>query len=159
MPDVTPALRYCFGCGTEKPVDEFSKSKPNRCRDCVATAARGRYQDARVQARVRAASKARYHAHREEANAQAHEYNRTTKEAALRIYGSACAVCGSTQDLEFDHVQGDGAAHRKREGNQTMLRRIARTGARLTDVELQLLCITHHREKSSAERRARCATK
>jgi hypothetical protein len=75
--------------------------------------------------------------------------------AAIRIYGGRCVRCGATDGLEFDHVNGDGRAHRQREGNNAMYRRIARTDAPLADVELQLLCRTHHYEKTGAERRAR----
>lgn len=156
--DVTQAtqLRMCFSCCAEKPVEVFSRSKPNSCKDCVAAKARSRYQDnpaerERMLARSRAYHRANPDAMREHNRA----YYAKNLAAAIAIYGGCCVRCGSTDRMEFDHVNGDGAEHRKREHNQQMLRRIARTGARLPDVEIQLLCHAHHWEKTLAERRAR----
>lgn len=36
--------KVCLICGQEKPADAFSKSYPNRCRDCVAEQTRARRQ-------------------------------------------------------------------------------------------------------------------
>ena len=68
--------------------------------------------------------------------------------AALGIYGGACSRCGSSEDLEFDHVNDDGLAHRAIETLHSMLHRIVRTGAPLTDWDLQILCRPCHRWKT-----------
>ena len=39
--------RTCKECGQEKPASDFSKSYPNRCRECVAKAAREKRQEAK----------------------------------------------------------------------------------------------------------------
>ena len=39
--------RICTECGQEKPASDFSKSYPNRCRECVAKAAREKRQEAK----------------------------------------------------------------------------------------------------------------
>ena len=36
--------KTCQICGQEKPAEAFSKSYPNRCRECVAEAARDKRQ-------------------------------------------------------------------------------------------------------------------
>lgn len=74
---------------------------------------------------------------------------RRTRKAAEAVYGGCCSKCGSTERLQFDHVNGDGAAHRQRENVQAMYRRISRQGV-LADVDLQLLCICCHWEKTRA---------
>jgi hypothetical protein len=38
-------------------------------------------------------------------------------------YGTACACCGGTADLQIDHVNGDGAAHRAQVGRGTSMYR------------------------------------
>lgn len=78
------------------------------------------------------------------------ETMRRLRAEAERIYGGVCVVCGSSVRLEFDHVKGDGGAHRVWERVQQMYRRIVRYGKPLDDVELQLLCHAHHVEKTRA---------
>lgn len=149
-------LRMCFSCCIEKPAEVFSKAKPNSCKECITAKAKQRYHDSPAEReRMRVYAKARYQEHREEMREYGRAYYAKNLAAAVAVYGGCCARCGSTDRLEFDHVNGDGAEHRKREHNQLMLRRIARTSARLPDVELQLLCHAHHWEKTLAERRAK----
>lgn len=156
----TQPLRFCFGCHIEKPVEEFSKPQPNRCLDCFLTArreyGRRRYQK---HPELRERAKAKYQADPEKFREQNRRYYAMYLAGALQVYGGCCARCGSTDRLEFDHVNGDGAEHRRREHNQSMLRHIALTGQRLPDVDLQLLCHEHHWEKTLAERRARAAAR
>lgn len=40
--------KVCQICGQAKPAEAFSKSYPNRCRECVAEQARGRRQRAKI---------------------------------------------------------------------------------------------------------------
>jgi 5-methylcytosine-specific restriction endonuclease McrA len=72
---------------------------------------------------------------------------------AEKIYGAACAECGRTSDLEFDHVNNDGHEHRQQESVVSMYRRIVAAGAPLEDRELQLLCQSCHLKKTSKQRR------
>ena len=71
-------------------------------------------------------------------------YARMTARSA-QIYGGQCEWCASTRSLEFDHVNGDGDEHRKAESSVSMKRRIVRTGRRLDDVSLRLLCAPCHK--------------
>jgi hypothetical protein len=51
------------------------------------------------------------------------------KAAVFAHYGAACACCGSTADLQIDHVNGDGKEHREQVGRGTqMYRWLARNG-------------------------------
>jgi 5-methylcytosine-specific restriction endonuclease McrA len=106
---------------------------------------------------VRERKRARYLANRssilaaaktpEALSAKAEEYHRD-RARAIQIYGGCCVECGSVEDLQFDHVNNDGAAHRLIEGHRDMVRRIKRLGAPLDDWELQLLCPEHHRSRT-----------
>lgn len=66
-----------------------------------------------------AANHHRYYLRNKETIKQRNADNRRKlRRAALDAYGSACACCGSTQDefLSIDHVNTDGAEHRKKIG-------------------------------------------
>lgn len=73
---------------------------------------------------------------------------RALRERAVEIYGGACAWCGESDLLEFDHVNNDGPEHRAWENEHKMIARIAGLGRPLPDVELQLLCKPHHQAKT-----------
>jgi 5-methylcytosine-specific restriction endonuclease McrA len=73
--------------------------------------------------------------------------------AAIAIYGGRCTKCGMADGLEFDHVNGDGAGHRKDEPVQKLHRRIVAAGKPISDHELQLLCADCHRAKTIPELR------
>jgi len=52
----------------------------------------------------------------------AHKYLSKTKETVLKVYGNgvlACVVCGESRIdcLSIDHIEGNGAEHRKEIGN------------------------------------------
>lgn len=89
----------------------------------------------------------------EKSRAASRIYVARIRAEAVRVYGGVCVTCKSTDRLELDHVNNDGRAHRKIEPHTQMYARIARTGARLTDVELQLLCVPCHHTKTGLERR------
>jgi hypothetical protein len=74
--------------------------------------------------------------------------------AAIAVYGGLCALCPSTERLEFDHPDWDGAKHRLVESPDAMIRRIARTGAPLEDFRLRLLCWRCHHSRGWKERLA-----
>lgn len=70
-----------------------------------------------------AALQSKYSSKKRETNPQwvlkerqrAREYWRNLRVQALSVYGAACACCGEAQDefLSIDHVNNDGAAHRR----------------------------------------------
>lgn len=51
--------------------------------------------------------------------AKQREYNRRYRDAAIAAYGGRCRCCGETTDefLQIDHVNNDGAEHRRKIGN------------------------------------------
>lgn len=140
-------MRKCARCGVTKPLEDFPprKDRPvgrmSRCHECD-----------------RARSQAYYLANREKVNARTSKAlaarNHRDRAAAIAIYGGRCVLCQTTEALEFDHVDGDGGEHRKREEMQTMVRRIARTGRTIDDYRLRLLCKPCHRGPGWQERLA-----
>lgn len=85
--------RICTRCGVEKPLEDFNKH-PNglhglqpTCRDCN----RERCQ----------------------------KYRLAVIEKVFTAYGGKCVCCGETNPLflTLDHINGDGAKHRKEIGN------------------------------------------
>lgn len=176
MADPTHAeIKHCPKCKLTLPTSSFSPNRARRgdglcawCKPCTAAARRAHYAANRerslaTQAAYRDANRQAlrtYAVNRRNANLESERERGRLSRAEVRalavvIYGSTCVRCGASEPLEFDHVNGDGSAHRKVEDALSMLRRIARQGAPLTDVELQLLCIPCHRAKSEAERRAK----
>jgi len=107
---------------------------------------------------VLAAARDRRSADPEGARASERRRSAEHRVAAVAVYGGQCAACGRGEGLQFDHVHGDGEAHRRVETQVAMLRRISRTGRRLPDWQLQLLCRPCHKVKSAAEATARSAT-
>lgn len=136
--------KRCPRCARTLDASQFTPDRhkgdglASKCRACDRQMSREYYarNKAKANARTAADSARRYRANRA---------------AALVIYWGRCAVCGSTEGLELDHVHGGGAAHRAIEAHRELYARIAATGHRLPDVELQLLCQPHHREKTMAE--------
>ena len=53
---------------------------------------------------------------REKARESTKRSNRERRKEALRIYGGQCVCCGEEtfEFLQFDHINNDGAAHRKK---------------------------------------------
>lgn len=45
--------------------------------------------------------------------AQSRRKRASLKQLILDHYGDICAYCGSTDNLQIDHIDGNGAAHRK----------------------------------------------
>lgn len=62
---------------------------------------------------------------------------------AVAILGGVCAVCGTADDLELDHI--DPAAKSFTLNNQKLGRYMAELG------KCQLLCARHHREKTARQ--------
>lgn len=47
------------------------------------------------------------------------KHRQKTRVAIFNHYGNECAHCGSTENLELDHINNDGKIHREREGIET----------------------------------------
>lgn len=76
---------YCVSCG--KPLTAASiKNRQIRCHSCKG------------QTRDKIKISKRYY---------------TTAEEVINHYGGVCAYCGSTSNLQIDHIDGNGAEHRK----------------------------------------------
>lgn len=96
------AKLFCKFCKQEKPWAEFGKV--NQCRACAAAATRA-YRRAHPEYVER---------HR--------NYTRELRRKALEVYSNSnqpfCACCKESEIkfLEFDHINGDGAKHRKKIG-------------------------------------------
>jgi len=61
-------------------------------------------------------------------------------------YGGKCVYCGSTSQLQLDHVYGNGAEHRKTVDHKTLYSQVIRLGF---PKEYQLLCAKHNMAKQN----------
>jgi len=79
---------------------------------------------------------------------QREKYNRR-RAAALDLLGGVCAVCGTTEDLQFDHI--DPAL---KTGNICSMFGNSSEETLAAELELcQLLCIADHTRKTKADQR------
>jgi len=78
-----------------------------------------------------------------------HRYHRQIHQIALDVvYGSVyprCVLCGSSDGLEIDHINGDGVEERIRDGSIELFYRAIITGKRKLD-DLRVLCSSCNRE-------------
>lgn len=150
LPEATGMSATCPRCTETRDLAWFatdrSKASGHKswCKPCDADVSRQKYAARGVvkpagnrspRART-AADQSSYHANRS---------------AAIEVYGGKCEQCGSIDGLQFDHLYGDGQAHRAVESHYRMHLRIARTGERLPYVTLQLLCKPCHDKKSARD--------
>ena len=128
-------MRKCKKCGTEKPPEQFGTTgsdgqyRLNVCKTCVANrlkawakknakkrdAYRQRYYaDNRVKIMARVREWEAANPERRRANAREFYY-RLQHECIAAYGGYQCACCGETEPmfLSIDHVNDDGAEHRK----------------------------------------------
>lgn len=125
--------KFCGGCRAWKPrtsehfgadAKGFDRLR-SRCRSCVDAQKRDHYS------RTRPAQRARQIAYQQANRPKLYAYNaRWSRErnALLRAemlaaYGGKCACCGEDEPifLDLDHVENDGAAHRREVGNNTQV--------------------------------------
>jgi hypothetical protein len=99
----------CKKCGVERQPDRFRKPG-HQCKDCY-NAVRLTYRHERANEEQRDRWKA---AARDRANAK-HAVRRA---AVLAAYGGCCQCCGEAEPvfLAIDHINNDGAAHRRELG-------------------------------------------
>lgn len=128
-------IKQCSGCKEIKPLDQFYVKKRNkgdgrtpRCKVCMNAYRKGRteYYSARhkewkdrnrehVNAYSREWNKNRDEASKERKRAYNRELARKGHREAIQAYGGFCACCGETEMsfLQIDHINNDGAEHRK----------------------------------------------
>lgn len=105
MQKIEPSSHYkCNVCGEIKPANMFSKNArtyrgvTSKCKSCKSL-----YTAARNKKNPELQSKS------------SKEYNIRLKALIYKAYGNMCACCGETEEvfLGIDHINGDGAEHRK----------------------------------------------
>lgn len=100
-------IKTCTKCGFEKTLDKFNKHPntkdglDNRCKECVKEYKRSYY----------AANPDKAEAER----LNNKKYREAVKQKVFNHYGERCACCGETERtfLTLDHINNDGAEHRR----------------------------------------------
>ena len=141
MKTVAPGGKTCSKCGAWKPLSEYCRNaaspdgrRPD-CKSCKAARAAVYYAENRetLIQKVRVYQlehpdevrqwKETYAAGRtSEDRAADYAANRErwsgwrTRQAVFAHYGQECACCGTTVDLQIDHIDGDGREHREQLG-------------------------------------------
>lgn len=134
MPERTKA---CTRCLTTKPFSEFYNNpsrrdgKVSHCKECMKEQQRSRREYYTAKTRewrktnpertkehreaYRPRKKEREKATVEQRRTQRNAWNKRMQDAAIDAYGGFCACCGETERtfLQLDHVNDDGAAHRR----------------------------------------------
>ena len=78
----------------------------------------------------RAYSRRYYLEHRERVLGHKNAYRHKIRRETLAAYGNKCQCCGETRNefLAIDHINGDGAAHRREIGRGNLLPWLRRKG-------------------------------
>jgi hypothetical protein len=168
-----PATKRCNTCGHVKPLAEFVKRQSSSdghagwCRECAAAYHRQwrianpgvayentrRWQEAHPE-KAREVMRQWW----ENNPGAGREYDRARAERARKQvfahYGEQCACCGTTKRLTIDHVNGDGAEHRRElfgdpKQNHGFYRWLVRNGF---PAGFQTLCFPCNRSKGKGER-------
>lgn len=152
--------KQCSVCATVKPLEDFSPVKNRRpgatkarCRACDNEYAKRYYRANRDKCieRTTEYAKTYYPQNRDRLLAEGKDKRAALRSAAIEVYGGCCVLCGSIEGLEFDHVNDDGAEHRKTEDGNSMVIRIARSGKPIEDFDLRLLCKPCHHPEAGPE--------
>jgi len=95
--------KICPKCAVEKPLTEFhnrgdGRGKAYQCKKCHSAYSSKWADENRLKVR-----------------ASALKHKRMVRSEVLEAYGNACQCCGETQPefLSIDHINNDGAQHRK----------------------------------------------
>lgn len=108
-------LKTCSECGETKPLDGFFKMTSRvigvqaKCKDCRAAYKAKTIGERRVKNRERRQANKAYYREKYK------QYRQTLKKRTIDNLGGVCACCG-IEDIRFlcvDHINNDGAAHRK----------------------------------------------
>jgi hypothetical protein len=97
--------------------------------------------------KARARDRSRYRRDPEQALARERRYQNKLHADAVAALGGKCSECGTTDDLQVDHVAGDGKEDRKRRSQNTILR-----AARDGEPGFQALCKPHNLAKRITDR-------
>jgi len=134
-------MKHCTGCAKDKPESSFGQRnakdrKPGlqpRCKECRNEAQRQWNEENPETARQYREQ------NRERRNRQRAARGRVLRLQAIEAYGGACSCCGETElaFLVFDHVNDDGAKHRKEVSSAHMPWWLARNNY---PSSIQLLC-------------------
>jgi hypothetical protein len=133
-------MRICTICKIEKPLSEFYSRGGRRvkeyhgpCRACWS---------------VR--STEHYHKNHDRLIGHKREQRARVKKIVLEHYGAKCTCCGETEKsfLEYDHINNDGAAHRKSINNPTGANFFVWLFRNGFPDFIQLLCANCHRSKT-----------
>jgi len=115
MPD--HVTKRCSKCGEVKPLDEFAPDGTKRdghrnyCRKCRSDQERRRYQ-ANREAKLEH-QRGYYRANTQAVQDYQRRYRENNRDIVFGHYGRSCTCCGSSENLTIDHVNGDGAQHRR----------------------------------------------
>jgi hypothetical protein len=141
---VREGYRFCFGCDRARPMDSFAiyrrglkVYRRHECFECLRRRHNGYYLRDREQ-RLDSARK-RYAAkpfrgwtpeRRAQLNAANKRRRREDRETVLWHYGAECSCCGETElmFLTMDHVNDDGAEHRRQVPPDKLYRWIIKSG-------------------------------
>lgn len=126
-------MKICGGCLQTLPRNEEhfgadSKTFDNmrsRCRTCVSKSKKDHYSRTRPQQRAKQIVYQRQNRERLYAYnaAWSRKRNAVLRAEMLTAYGACCNCCGEREPifLDLDHVENDGAAHRREVGNNTQV--------------------------------------
>jgi hypothetical protein len=135
----TPETRRCYKCEEVKSIDLFRKDRAASggrayiCKQC-AHQQKARWRSDNLE-------RARETARRRQRVVGPAE-NKALREQILREYGGVCVCCGESEPkfLSIDHINNDGAEHRKEVGHGGRLYRWLRRNGFPKD-NYQLLCM------------------
>lgn len=125
--------RFCVGCRTIFPrtIEHFRMSRKDidglrsQCRSCE------KLRENRAYWRDHAKKRAKQLEYQRENRDRLYAYNRqwqsrrhrALRQEAIAAYGSKCTCCGEAEPtfLDLDHINNDGAEHRRELGNTTVI--------------------------------------
>lgn len=119
-PEAPEGFRVCSFCKVVAPLQSFRRWSW-RCSKCVAEYKRGHRPKG---AEARAHRRAMYDANRVQILEQRRCIREKVRVDVLRRYGGSCACCGETEPrfLALDHINRDGAQHRREIGCSNSLK-------------------------------------
>src|SRR5574343_20102 len=110
-------MKVCKSCGNKKNENEFKKDGKGYlyqpCKRCCADRYRQWQQNNREH--IREYQREWINNNRDKHNEYNRNRNKRLKDSVMSYYGNKCSCCGETEPkfLTVDHVNNDGAAHRK----------------------------------------------
>ncbi len=152
--------RLCKHCKLDRPIDDFNKAFGSgnhygKCRTCRNSRVKERRMLPEMKDKRKIEARKRYVLNKEEILKntskyyfknrkrrlqQSKEINRKLREDVLLIYGNKCVCCDEStfEFLTIDHVNNDGARHRKKVSSTKLYRELRTYGT--VNPNYQLLC-------------------